>query len=97
LKNKRAGNSTLHYLRHIHNLRLTTGLALEPVMAEAIWPKSKARKFEVITEEEHRKIVEHEGNTERRLYYEMLWETGGLQTDIVTLLTSRIDQKERLG
>ena len=44
-----------------------------------------------ITEEEHRRIVDRERNVERKLYYEMLWETGGAQTDIASLRADQVD------
>ena len=60
-----------------------------PVMADAAWPEVRKRKFTAITEEEHRRIVDRERNMERKLYYEMLWETGGAQTDIASLHPTR--------
>ena len=60
-------------------------------MAEAAWPAMRKKKFTAITEEEHERIVAKEGNTERRLYYQMLWETGGSQTDIAGLSRHQID------
>jgi integrase len=62
-----------------------------PVMADAAWPEVRKRKFTAITEKEHRRIVDREHNLERKLYYEMLWETGGAQTDIASLHTDQID------
>ena len=46
-----------------------------------------------ITEDEHRRIVDREHNLERKLYYELLWETGGAQTDIASLHADQIDLK----
>jgi integrase len=91
LEHKRAGNSTHHYLRRLHNYALHLGWLLTPVMAEAAWPLVRKKKFVAITEDEHRRIVERELNTERKLYYEMLWETGGSQSDIAALHNSQID------
>ena len=62
-------------------------------MAESAWPQIRKKKFTAITEEEHRQIVEREQNTERRLYYEMLWETGGSQADIASLHSDQVDLK----
>jgi integrase len=91
LEHRQAGNSTHHYLRRIHNYALHLGWLLAPVMAEAAWPTIRSKKFTAITEEEHLRIVDREQNVERRLYYEMLWQTGGSQTDIAHLNWSRID------
>jgi len=91
LEHQRAGNSTHHYLRRLHNYALHLGWLLMPVMADAAWPEVRKKKFSAITEEEHRRIVEREHNLERKLYYEMLWETGGSQSDIACLHWNQID------
>ncbi len=75
IEHKQAGNSTHHYLRRLHNYGMYLGWLISPVMAEAAWPAMRKKKFTAITEEEHERIVAKEGNTERRLYYQMLWET----------------------
>ncbi len=92
IEHQRAGNSTLHYLRRLHNFGLHLGWLLTPVMADAVWPTVRKKKFTAITREEHERIIDKEGNQERRLYYEMLWETGGSQTDIASLSWEQIDQ-----
>jgi integrase len=91
LHHRRAGNSTHHYLRRLHNYALHLGWLLTPVMAEAAWPEVRSKKFTAITEEEHHRIVAREPMPERRLYYEMLWETGGSQGDIAGLHGDQID------
>jgi integrase len=91
LEHQRAGNSTNHYLRRLHNYALHLGWLLAPVMAEAAWPEIRRRKFTAITENEHRRIVEREPVLERKLYYEMLWETGGSQSDIACLNWDQIN------
>jgi integrase len=60
-------------------------------MADAAWPQVRRKKFTAITEEEHRRIVERESNPERKLYYEMLWETGGSQADIASLHSDQVN------
>ena len=94
LEHKQAGNSTHHYMRRLHNFALHLGWLIVPVMADAAWPQVRKRKFTAITEEEHLQIVGREQNQERRLYYEMLWETGGSQADIASLHWSLIDLQE---
>ena len=91
LEHKQAGNSTHHYMKRLHNSALQLGWLLTPVMADAAWPQVRKKKFTAITEKEHRRIVEREPNTERKLYYEMLWETGGSQADIASLNTDQIN------
>jgi integrase len=91
LQHERAGNSAHHYLRRLHNYALHLGWLLMPVMADAAWPEVRKKKFTAITEGEHRRIVEREAMLERKLYYEMLWETGGSQSDIASLNWNQID------
>ena len=95
LEHKKAGNSTHHYLRRIHNYAMHLGWLLTAVMADAAWPQIRSKKFSALTEEEHLRIVEREGNVERKLYYQMLWETGGSQSDIANLDWTRIDLRNR--
>jgi len=91
LQHKRAGNSAHHYLKRLHNYALHLGWLLTPVMADAAWPLVRKKKFTAITAEEHCRIVEREHNPERKLYYEMLWETGGSQADIAALHADQVD------
>jgi integrase len=93
LEHKKAGNAAHHYMRRIHNYAVHLGWLLAPVMADAAWPPVRKKHYEAITEEEHLRIVEKELNPERRLYYEMLWETGGSQSDIANLDWKRVDKE----
>ncbi len=95
LDHRKAGNSAHHYLRRIHNYALHLGWLLSPVMADAAWPVIRSQKKVGLTADEHRRIIEREKNPERRLYYEMLWETGGAQSDIANLHWDRIDLVNR--
>jgi integrase len=93
LEHKKSGNAAHHYLRRIHNYAVHLGWLLSPVMADAAWPPVRKKHYEAISEEEHLRIVEKEQNPERRLYYEMLWETGGSQSDIANLDWKRVDKE----
>lgn len=93
LEHKKAGNSAHHYLKRIHNFALHLGWLLSPVMAEAAWPTMRKHKFEAITQEEHERIIAREQNLERRLFYQMLWETGGSQSDIASLCWDQVDRE----
>ncbi len=93
LEHRKTGNSTHHYLRRLHNYALHLGWLLTPVLSDAAWPETHKRKAIAITEEDHQRIIAKETNVERRLYYEMLWETGGAQSDIANLNWSQIDLK----
>ena len=48
-----------------------------------------------ISAAEHQKIIAAETNTERRQYYELLWEMGSSQTDTTKLTAANIDWKAR--
>lgn len=95
LDHKKAGNSALHYLRRLHNYALHLGWLLSPVMADAAWPLVRRSHHRAITWEEHQKIVAREQNPERKLYFEVLWETGGAQSDIANLSWERIDRNTK--
>jgi integrase len=52
------------------------------------------KKRSGITAEEHARIVASELNLERRHFYEMLWETGGAQSDIANLRREHVDVEQ---
>ena len=59
------------------------------------WPKVKYGEKRAVTLEEHRKIIEREPNTERRVFYELCWHFGGSQGDIARLQAEDIDWTDR--
>ena len=77
MRHKRAGVSVNKYLRMVHNRALDMGWLLAPVLARKMWPKFRYKNRRAITEDEHRKIVAAEHLTDYRLYYELIWCTGG--------------------
>ncbi len=83
--------STNHYLRRLHNLALGMGWLPWPILAPKLWPKIVSKPKRAITIEEHKRIVSTEGNLERRIYYELLWETGASQSDAVNLTHENIN------
>jgi integrase len=94
LHHKKAGTSTNNWLRRLHNHALDLGWLLTPIMARKAWPVMQHKISYAITAEEHQRIIETESNSERRLYYEMLWHTGGSQSDVVNLTWDAIDPEE---
>jgi integrase len=93
----RAGNRcTNHYLRRVHNLALGLGWLNWPLLPPKMWPKINWREKRGITLEEHHQITSTECNAERRLYYELLWATGGSQSDVVNLTSDNIDWANRI-
>jgi integrase len=93
LDHKSAGTSTHHYLKRLHNFALHLGWILNPVMADAAWPPLRHDNIEALSEAEHLLIVGREFNEERRNFYELLWHTGGAQSDIANLSWKDVDQE----
>ena len=85
------GNCVAHYLRRLHNLALDLGWLPWPVLAKRAWPKIRSQSKKAITAEEHAAVIASEKNTERRAYYELLYETSAAQTDAANLAAKNID------
>ncbi len=96
LRHPRAGVSTNVWLRILHNRALGLGWLLNPVLAKRAWPKIVYKQKRGITADEHQRIIDSETNVEYRLYYELLWETGGSQTDIACLHRDNVDLEQKL-
>lgn len=88
--------STNVYLRRLQNLAVNLKWLPEPVLNRKLFPKPVYKKKRAITPEEHQRIIERERNLERRDYYEVLWHTGGSQTDIALLDATSIDWTQRV-
>jgi integrase len=88
--------STNVYLRRLQNLAVNLKWLPEPVLNRKLFPKPVYKKKRAITPEEHQRIIERERNPERRAYYEVLWHTGGSQTDIALLDATSIDWSKRV-
>lgn len=90
------GYSTNHFLRCLHNLALGMGWIPCAIVPPKLWPIVRSRPKRGITSEEHQKIIAAEQNTERRHYYELLWEIGAAQTDTALLTAGNIDWQRRV-
>jgi len=90
-----AGVSTNVQLRILHNRALDLGWLLHPALSRKAWPKIKYGIRRAITAEEHRRILAVTKRKDYRLYFQLLWETGGSQTDIANLTSEDIDWAER--
>jgi len=91
LDHKKAGVSTNVWLRILHNRALDLGWLLAPVMPKRAWPKITYRPRRGITAEEHGKIMASERMSDYALFFQLLWETGGSQTDIANLTAENIN------
>jgi len=87
--------STNHFLKRLHNLAVDLKWLSEPVLEKKSWPKGKSKDKRGITWEEHQKIIFIEGNSERKLFYELLWEIGAAQSDTANLAAENIDWRDR--
>jgi integrase len=75
---------------------LGMGWILAPVIPPKLWPRIEKKHRRAITLEEHQRIIQAENNSERKMYYELLWEIGSAQTDGSKLTTANINWKNRL-
>ncbi len=87
------GNCVAHYLRRLHNLALDLGWLPWPILAKRAWPKIRSQSKRAITAEEHAAVIASEKNPERRVYYELLYETGAAQSDGANLTADDIDSR----
>ncbi len=83
--------STNVHLRKLHNFCLAMNWLPWPLVPKAQWPAIRFKEKRGITADEHRRIIEREGNPERRAFYELCWLLGGSQADIANLTADAID------
>ena len=87
--------STNAYLRRFQNFAVDLGWLPRPVLPKKRWPAVRHRPKRAITAEEHRRILEREGNAERRAFYGLLWHLGGASSDVAGLQAENIDWENR--
>jgi integrase len=88
--------STNIYLRRLHNFALDMGWLPWPILPKKRWPAVRFKNKRAITLVEHQTIVAGETNRERRVFFELLWETGGSQSDVATLTNENVDRQNRV-
>lgn len=88
--------STNVFLRRIHNFALAMNWLPVPVITRNQWPGFRFKEKRAITIEEHQAIIAREKNPELRSFYELLWATGGSQSDIASLGADNIDRENRI-
>ena len=94
---KTGGVMTNAFMRCLHNLAVGMGWLPWPILAQKLWPTVQTKPKRAITHEEHERIVSAEkNNSERRMYYEILWETGAAQTDAALFRAEYIDWRRRI-
>ncbi|PAW79942.1 MAG: hypothetical protein B9S32_01040 [Verrucomicrobia bacterium Tous-C9LFEB] len=95
LRHPKAGTSTNKWLRIMHNRAMDLGWLLSPVLVRRAWPKILTKRMQAITYDQHCQLVAKEHEPEFKLYLQMLWETGGSQTDIACLQRDNIDADQK--
>ncbi len=58
---------------------------LRPIHSKRAWPKIKYANRHGISREQHEAVLKFTPKKEYRIYFELLWHTGGSQTDIASL------------
>ena len=93
--------STSKFLKMIHGIAVDMGWSKSVILPLRVWPARKHKKSRAITREEHERILRSVRRrvptlTERRLFYQLLWETGASSHDASRLTASDIDWKRRV-
>ena len=79
------------FLRRMHNHAFEMGWLPARILSKRQWKKIVHGETRAITEDEHKKITQHELNPERRAFYELCWYTGGSQGDVASLCRESIN------
>ena len=87
--------STNVHLRKIQNFALDMNWLPWPIIPKRQFPKISYKEKRAITHAEHVRILEREGNAERKAFYELCWHLGGAQGDIAVLKAEDIDWEGR--
>jgi integrase len=95
MRDETAGVSTNKFLRMCHNRALDMGWILAPVLSKKMWPKFVYKERRAITADEHQRIMDAEQLEDYRLYYDLLWNTGGSQSDIASLTEKSVNWVKR--
>ena len=65
------------------------------ILPKKKFPKIEHKEARAITWDEHCRIIQREGNPERRDFYELCWHFGGSQSDIAGLDADDLDYERR--
>jgi hypothetical protein len=83
------------YLRRTHCFAIGMHWLPWPILPKLHWPPLVYKQKRGVTPAEHDKIVQNERNAELRAFYQMLWHTGGAQTDVANFKAEDIDWQDR--
>ncbi|HEX5397709.1 MAG TPA: hypothetical protein VFY06_01500 [Verrucomicrobiae bacterium] len=87
--------ATNAFLRRYQNHAFGMGWLPRLILPNKLFPPIVHKEARGITAEEHRRIVEREGNPERADFYDVIWFTGASQSDAAMLHNDDIDRKRR--
>lgn len=88
--------STNVFLRRLHNFCVDMNWLPWPLVPKRQWPAVRFKEKRAISWEEHAKIVEREGNPERKAFYQLAWHLGASQSDLAHLHAEDIDWGTRV-
>ncbi|MEI6702919.1 MAG: tyrosine-type recombinase/integrase [Deltaproteobacteria bacterium] len=91
----KAGVSANVQLRILHNRALDLEWILRRVLSRKAWPKIRYGHRHGITLEQHQAVLKVTPNEEYRIFFELLWHTGGSQSDVANLRAENIDWNTR--
>jgi integrase len=93
---KDGGVMTNAFVRSLHNLAIGLGWIAWPILPPKLWPEVETKPKRAVTKAEHGRIIAAETNTDRRKYYQLLWETGAAQTDAALLRAENVNWQTRV-
>jgi integrase len=83
--------STNVFLRRLHNFCIDMNWLPGALIPKSQWPAVRYGEKRAITLEEHKRIVEREGNPERKAFYALAWHLGASQSDLANLRAEDVD------
>ncbi len=88
---RKGGVSTNQHMRRLHNFCVDMNWLPWPLIPKRQWPVVRHKDRRAITWEEHSRIVEREGNAERKAFYQLAWHLGASQGDLANLHAEDVD------
>jgi len=92
---RNGGVPTNQHLRRLHNFCVDMSWLPWPLIPKRQWPAVRHKEKRAITWEEHCRIVEREGNAERKAFYQLAWHLGASQGDLANLHAEDVDWPSR--
>lgn len=87
--------STNNFLRRLHGFCLDMNWLPWPLIPKRQWPAIRHKAKRAITWDEHSRILEREGNPERKAFYGLAWHLGASQSDLASLHAEDVDWGSR--